>query len=91
MKCEKLELVSFFSSKIFFLSLVQKNHLSLGLNHFCFDAAGMNLKQFNFYSTETSELSFGRKKTDLAWGRKRPSKKEEKKRKKEKREGADIL
>lgn len=52
-------------------------------------AAGMNLKQFNFYSTRRVNCLLVEKKT--AWlGVANASKKEEKKREKEKRE-ADIL
>ena len=54
------------------------------LHQFDATAAGMNLKQFNFYSTRRVNLSFGRKKT--AWlGRKRLQKRREKEKKRNER------
>jgi hypothetical protein len=47
----------------------------------------MNLKQFNFYSTRTSELSFGRKKTAWLGFHKHLQKRREKERKREERGG----
>lgn len=52
-------------------------------------AAGMNLKQFNFYSTRRVNCLLVEKRQPGLVAN--ASKKEEKKRKKEKREGADIL
>lgn len=53
-------------------------------------AAGMNLKQFNFYSTRRVNCLLGRKKT--AWlGRKRLQKRREKEKKREERGGGYFV